>query len=177
MRRPGLVSCGSGLTTQFQFLRSADPGNCERCQRSPWGPSLSTSLSARGTPHQPHVSRQQHLLNHSPAKGLGQYHLPSSSRQHLHLSSRSHDEALAALSSVVCDCCCGNNISAHTLCWSRPGTAVREVESVYPRQLSPYLVLCCSSCESPPGGTPWCYPASEVAVEGLSYPEPTAGDD
>ncbi|XP_069169866.1 uncharacterized protein [Procambarus clarkii] len=62
-------------------------------------------------------------------------------------------------------------------CKSRPGTAVMEVESVYPRQPSPYLVLCCSSCESPPGGTLWCYPASEVAVEGSSYPGPTAGDD
>ncbi|XP_069167684.1 uncharacterized protein [Procambarus clarkii] len=115
MRRPGLVSCGSGLTTQLQFLHSADPVNCERCQRSPWGTSLSTSLSARGTPHQPHVSRQQHLLNLSPATGLGQNNLLSSSRQHLHLTCRSHDEAVAALSSIVCDCCCGNNFSAHTL--------------------------------------------------------------
>ncbi|XP_069164244.1 sacsin-like isoform X2 [Procambarus clarkii] len=43
-------------------------------------------------------------------------------------------------------------------CWimymchqSRPGTAVKEVGSVYPRQPSRHQVFCCSSCESPPG--------------------------
>ncbi|XP_069180664.1 uncharacterized protein [Procambarus clarkii] len=39
---------------------------------------------------------------------------------------------------------------------SRPGTAVMGVESVYPRQPSPYLVLCCSSCEVVPPEEHWC---------------------